>query len=185
MNQRKRIFGLAFVAASLLLLALSFSLTPAQAGENLDAPDGVLEEIYDLFWDPRLFSGAAGFPSEIKWFHNPTGMPGNVNQTVFENTLEASFNSWEAVASGIPGDPLVPRVALGGVDPAAPQAATLDGINAVVWVPGSVGGVLATTPCYKLNAAATTKDDGSGNTVFDFSAGGGPIVPFPGPIGVT
>ena len=102
MNQRKRILGLALAAASMLLLAFSFSLTPAQAGENLDAPDGVLEEIYDLFWDPRLFSGAVGFPSAIEWVHNPSGMPASVNQATFEAAVEASFDSWPEMWTRFP-----------------------------------------------------------------------------------
>ena len=83
-----------------------------RAGDNLDHVIG--SNIRDIFWDSRLFDGTPGFPGAILWYHNATGMPGNMNRTEFEARVEAAFNTWDAVDAGIAGPPLVPIVNLGG-----------------------------------------------------------------------
>ncbi len=186
MNQRKNIFGLIFTAASILLFVLAWRPAALEAGDNLDSPDSVLEQIYDLYWDARVYSGLSTYPDSIKWFHDPTGMPGSLNQVSFESTVEASFDTWEAVDDGLSEEPLVPRVSFGGATTTlspVPSPTALDGINVVSWIADGPSGLLAVTPCYKLSAPTTTELDGSGNTVMNFS--GGVSMPFPGPAGVT
>lgn len=184
MNQRNKALGYTLLAVLVATLVLTLTPVIVEAGDNLDAPgDNV---IYDLFWDQRTFDGTVGFPGFVGWSHNPAGMPGALDQTEFENSVEASFNIWEAVDDGLVEEPLVPIVNFIGTttaSAASPDGAALDGINAVIWVAGTPGGVLATTPCYRLSAPTVTEDDGNGNTVMNFV--GGPTIPFPGPIGVT
>ena len=184
MSLRNKILGFTLLATFAAMAALTFTPVVLEAGDNLDAPGNNV--IYDLFWDPRIFGDGVDYPGFISWFHNPAGMPGALDQGAFEAAIEASFNTWEAVDDGLPQEPLVPVVNLIGETTAsavAPDGAALDGINAVIWVAGSPGGVLATAPCYRLTAPTMTENDGAGNTVMNFA--GGPTIPFPGPIGVT
>lgn len=152
-----------------------------RAGDNLDFE--YLGQIRDMFWDSRLFDGTMpGFPGEVLWFHNPTGMPAGLNQAAFEARMGAGFDAWEGVDDGIPEEPLVPVVNFGG-----PTAVTdpfaLDGINVVAWQFEGAGGTLASTPCWILTEPTVTIEDLGGNTVLPIE--GGPPIPFPGPSGVT
>ena len=166
---------------SLLLLALllvwlgTFTPTNLTAGDNLDMQVGTGGPIFDLRWDPRLFSGG-GF---IEWFHNTANLP--IGQTAFETEIEAAFNNWEAVGS-LPGAPDVPVVNIGSTTTTADPTA-LDGINTVGWFVDGAGGLLARAPCYYLTADTTTTNDG-GETRLPIDALGNTI-PFPGLPNVT
>ncbi len=172
---------------SLLLLVLAFTwvgtFTPTNlnAGDNLDMQPVEGGQIFDLRWDPRLFDAVLSPPGFIEWFHNPSGIPGGLNQSAFETEMETSFNNWEAIGS-LPGSPLVPVVNQGPMSTTA-SPMTLDGINTVGWIAVDFGGFLARAPCYFLTADTTTIDV-SGDTHLPTDDVGGTI-PFPGAIGVT
>ncbi len=170
---------LTFVAV-LLAVGVIFTGT-MRAGDNLDvASNGV---IHDSFWDSRLFDGTPGYPGAILWFHNPAGIPADVNQAAFEARIENAFNTWDAVDDGIPGAPLVPVINFGGQTSATDPLA-LDGVNTVAWQPGdALGGTLVVTPCWALTEPTTTISDGAGHALMPVD-GGAPI-PFPGPAGAT
>ena len=164
--------------AVLVVWFVSFSSGNLKASDNLDMRASGGGPIWDLRWDPRLFSGG-GF---IEWFHNTANKPGSVNQAAFETEIEASFDNWEAVGA-LPGAPDVPIVNIGSTTTAADQTA-LDGINVVGWHTGEfsgAGGFLARAPCYFLTAETTTFDD-NGETRLPTTTGS---IPFPGPPNVT
>lgn len=186
MNQQKNILGLLLTAVAILMLGLTLRPAVLVAGDNLDSPDAVLEQIYDLYWDARVYSGLSTYPDSIPWFHDSTGMPGGLDQGAFETAVETSFNTWEAVDDGLVQEPLVPRMSFGGATSALsppPSPTAFDGINVVSWIADGPSGLLAVAPCYKLSAPTTTALDTEGNTVMNFS--GGVSIPFPGPPGVT
>jgi len=151
--RRRSAGGLLTLGAVLLTVGLLFTGT-IRAGDNLDvASNGV---IHDSFWDSRLFDGTPGFAGSILWFHNPAGMPTDVNQVAFEERIENAFNAWDAVDAGIPGVPLVPIINFGGQTSATDPLA-LDGVNTVAWQPGDgLGGMLVVTPCWALTEPTTT-----------------------------
>jgi hypothetical protein len=163
------------------VVAIAVAMTAAmRASDNIDfAIDG---QIHDGIWDSRLFDGTAGYPGAILWHHNPAGMPTSLDQASFEATVETSFNTWESVDNGIPEEPLVPVVNFGG-QTAIADAFALDGVNVIAWQPEFLGGTLAVTPCWVLDAPTTTAADATGKTVMPID--GGSSIPFPGAPGVT
>jgi VCBS repeat-containing protein len=164
----------------LIVIAVGFAATTMRASENLDFE--INGQIPDIVWDSRIFDGTPGFPGQILWHHNATGMPSNFTQASFEASIEASFNTWESVDNGIPEEPLVPIVNFGGQSTAT-DAFALDGVNLVTWKPDFPDGMLAITPCWGLDAPTTTTTDSQGRTVLPVE--GGSSIPFPGPPGVT
>lgn len=173
--------GLSLLSGLGLLIAVAVAFTATmRASDNLDFESGGV--IYDAFWDSRLFDGTPGFPGEIRWVHNPSGMPGTFSPTSFETAVETGLNAWEAVDDGFPDEPLVPVVNFAG-QTTITDAFALDGVNVVAWRAESPGGTLAVTPCWVLTAPTTTIADSAGNTVMPVDGGG--TIPFPGPAGVT
>src|SRR5688572_29197254 len=143
-----------FVIAPTLFIAIAIGLaTTMRASDNIDFDiDG---QIHDTVWDSRLFDGTPGFPGVIRWFHNPAGMPTNLNQATFEQRLEASFDTWASVDDGLPEEPLVPVITFAGPTGVA-DAFALDGVNVIAWQPEFPGGTLAVTPCWALDLPTTT-----------------------------
>jgi hypothetical protein len=163
----------------LLSVGILFSATIG-AGDNLDFEAN--GQIRDAFWYSRLFDGTPGYQGTIRWFHNPAGKPGSVNQAEFEARIETGFNTWEAVDDGLPEEPLVPVASFGG-QTSVTDAFALDGVNAVAWKAEAPGGTLAVTPCWVLTEPTATIDNGAGQAALPVEGGGS--IPFPGPIGVT
>jgi hypothetical protein len=177
----RRFYGALVVPAG-VFLAIAVGLTAAmRASDNIDYE--IAGQIRDVVWDSRLFDGdTPGFPGEILWFHNPSGMPGNFTQASFEGSVQSAFNTWASVDDGVPEAPVVPVVNFGG-QTAAADVFGLDGVNVVAWQADVSGGTLAVTPCWALDAPTTTTTDGNGMTVMPVD--GGASIPFPGPPGVT
>jgi hypothetical protein len=180
MKRSTRRSGTFLVAASLLLAVAVGLTTTMRASDNIDFDIG--GRIYDTVWDSRLFDGTAGFPGAVLWFHNPAGMPSNFTHASFEAAIETSFNTWESVDDGVPEEPLVPVVNLGG-QTTVTDARALDGVNAITWKADFPGGTLAITPCWALDLPTTTTTNAQGQTVMPVD--GGSSIPFPGPPGVT
>lgn len=154
----------------------------ARAGDNIEGTAGLLA-IIDRFWDRRLYSGANGFDSSILWQLNPNGLPNGIDQQDFIDAVQAGFDTWASMDDSLAGPPLVPIVTYGG-ESTAQDVGAVDGVNLVRFAPvDGGGGTLAVAPCTWLTSAATTIDDGNGNTVLPVRPG--VTIPFPGPIGVT
>src|SRR5688572_561588 len=176
----RRSYGALLVPAG-LLVAIAVGVTAVmRASDNLDYEIG--GQIRDVVWDSRLFDGSPGFPGEILWFHNPSGMPGNFTQASFEGSVQSAFHTWASVDDGVAEAPVVPVVNFGG-QTAAADVFGLDGVNVVAWQADVSGGTLAVTPCWALDAPTTTTTDAMGMTVLPVD--GGSSIPFPGPAGVT
>jgi hypothetical protein len=178
-SMRRSSETLAICVGSFIVIAVGLTTT-MRASDTIDYVIG--GEIYDAVWDSRLFDGTPGFPGEIVWASNPSGMPGNISQAAFAASIESSFDAWEAVDDGLPEEPLVPVVNL-REQTTVTDAFALDGVNVVAWRPELPGGTLAVTPCWVLAAPTTTTTDATGSTVMPVE--GRSTIPFPGPPGVT
>ena len=173
-----QVVSLASLLCLLFVVYSGFQPTRLSGGDNIDALSG--GEIFDRFWDPRLFNGVVvGYDGFIKWRYNDTGVPAEV-PLVFEHTavqtqLQAAFDNWDAVDDTFPGDPMVPIVSFDGAATAT-DAFALDGENAITWRSDPGSGILAITPFWYLTAP--TALEGAGLPI-----GGGAHIPFPGNVG--
>ena len=72
-----QVVSLASLLCLLFVVYSGFQPTRLSGGDNIDALSG--GEIFDRFWDPRLFNGVVvGYDGFIKWRYNDTGVPAEV-----------------------------------------------------------------------------------------------------------
>src|SRR6266446_6645420 len=91
-NRRSRLFCLVPLCAVLVLQSGHL-----RGGENIETTTNGGANIIDGRWDRRFYDGTAGWDGFVKWYHNPTGIPGAVTQTNFQNAVQAGFDTWNAV----------------------------------------------------------------------------------------
>lgn len=168
--------------ALMLLFALSATavVESVQGGDNLERLSIVPLEIRDIAWDRRLYDGT--IDDAVRWRHNPTNKPVDVNLFDFLTAVQKGFAVWSALDDFLNMPPLIPVFAFEGFTTVS-QAGAIDGINAVVWQNLGTTGILAITPCSSLTEPSTTITGPFGGTRLPI--GDGRSIPFPGPPGVT
>jgi len=97
MPQRNRKVGL-FLPV-LFCSVLIFGSGYLRGGDNIEGTTNGNANIIDVRWDRRVYDGTPGWDGFVKWHHNPSGIPMGpnppaVDQTNFQNAVQAAFNTW-------------------------------------------------------------------------------------------
>lgn len=164
----------------LIFLATTASVEVVRGGDNLERLSIVPLEIRDISWDSRLYDGTVD--DTIRWRHNPSNKPVDVNLFDFLTAVQKGFEVWAALDDFLNMPPLVPEFTFGGFTTIS-QAGAIDGVNAIVWQNLGTTGILAITPCSSLTEPSTTVTGPFGGTRLPI--GDGRSIPFSGPPGVT